>query len=144
MGSDLPLKELCTMTNTTKMTNRSALTYVLNNCTIPDDVAEKLNAMIAALDKKSSAERKPTAKQVENVGIRTALVDFINANSEGNGFTCSALLKECPDVEGRSSQYVSAILRQAVLAGEISKGTIKRKTYFAPVGVYVAAEDEEE
>ena len=132
------------MTNTTKMTNRSALTYVLNNCTIPDDVAEKLNAMIAALDKKSSAERKPPAKQVENVGVRSALVDFINANFEGNGFTCSSLLKECPDVEGRSPQYVSAILRQAVLAGEISKGTVKRKTYFAPVGVYAATDEDEE
>jgi len=126
------------MTNTSKMTNRKALSYVLDNCSIPADVAEKLTAMIVALDKKSSAERKPTAKQGENAAVRAAVVEFINENAEGDGFTCSDLIKVCPAVEGKSNQYVSAILRQAVIAGEVSKGTVKRRTYFAPVGVYAA------
>lgn len=127
------------MTNKTeKMTNRKALTYAIENCDLPTEVAEKFAAMIAALDKKSTAERKPTAKQGENAAVRAAVVEFINENAEGNGFTCSDLLKVCPAVEGKSNQYVSAILRQAVLAGEVSKGTVKRRTYFAPVGVYTA------
>ncbi len=125
---------------TNKMTNKKALTYALENCDLPVEVAEKFTAMIAALDKKSSAERKPTAKQGENAAVRVALVEFINQNSEGDGFTCSDLLKVCPAVEGKSNQYVSAILRQAVLAGEVSKGTVKRRTYFAPVGVYAVGE----
>ena len=132
------------MTNKTeKMTNRKALTYALENCDLPADVAEKFTAMIAALDKKATAERKPTAKQGENAANRAAVVEFINDNAEGDGFTCSDLIKVCPAMEGKSNQYVSSILRQAVLAGEISKGTVKRRTYFAPVGVY-AAEDEGE
>ena len=49
----------------------------------------------------------------------------------------------CPAVEGKSNQYVSALMRQAVLAGEISKGTVKRRTYFAPVGVYVPIDEGE-
>ena len=130
------------MTNTTKMTNRKALAYVVENCDLPADVAEKLSAMIAALDKKSTAERKPTAKQNENEAVRHALVEFINDNAEGDGFTVSDLLKSCPIVEGKSNQYVSAILRQAVLAGEVSKGTVKRRTYFAPAEVYAAVEVE--
>ena len=118
------------MTNKTeKMTNRKALTYALENCDLPTDVAEKFTAMIAALDKKSTAERKPTAKQGEN--------------AEGDGFTCSDLIKVCPVCEGKSNQFVSALLRQAVLAGEVSKGTVKRRTYFAPVGVYAAADEGE-
>ena len=121
---------------TNKMTNRKALEYVLSNCSVPAEVEEKLTAMIAALDRKNSAERKPTAKQTANEGVRAALVEFINANAEGDGFTCADLLKACPAVEGKSNQYVSAILRQAVLAREISKGSVKRRTYFAPVGVY--------
>ena len=120
----------------TKMTNRKALEFVLANCAVPADVEEKLTSMIAALDRKNSAERKPTAKQTANADVRAALVEFINENAEGDGFTCADLLKECPAVEGKSNQYVSAILRQAVLAGEISKGSVKRRTYFAPVGVY--------
>lgn len=125
------------MTNKTeKMTNRKALTYAIENCDLPAEVAEKFAAMIAALDKKSSAERKPTAKQGENAAVRAAIVEFINENAEGDGFTCSDLIKVCPAVEGKSNQYVSAILRQAVLAGEVSKGTVKRRTYFAPAGQY--------
>ena len=124
-----------------KMTNKMALNYVLENCTVPSEISDKLKAMIAALDKKNTAERKPTAKQNENAAIRTAIVEFINENAEGDGFTCADLLAACPVVEGRSNQYVSAILRQAVLAGEISKGTVKRRTYFAPVGVYAVEEE---
>lgn len=133
------------MANTEKMTNRKALTYALENCNLPADVAEKFTAMIAALDKKNGAERKPTAKQTANEAVRAALVEFINDNfTEGeNGFTCGDLLKTCPAVEGQSNQYVSAILRQAVLAGEVSKGSVKRRTYFAPFGVYPAADEGE-
>ena len=130
------------MTNTNKMTNRKALEYAINNCELPADVAEKFNAMIAALDKKAGAERKPTAKQTENVAVREALVEFINENMTGDGFTCADLVKSCPAVEGKSNQYVSAILRQAVLAGEVSKGTVKRRTYFAPIGFYAEVEGE--
>jgi hypothetical protein len=132
------------MTKTEKMTNRKALTYAIENCDLPAEVKEKFEAMVAALDKKNGTERKPTAKQTENEGVRAALVEFINANAEGDGYTVSDLLKVCPAVEGKSNQYVSAILRQAVLAGEVSKGTVKRRTYFAPVGVYDAAEGEGE
>lgn len=131
------------MANTEKMTNRKALTFALENCNLPAEVAEKFTAMIAALDKKNGAERKPTAKQAENEGVRSALVEFINDNFEGDGFTCGDLIKTCPAVEGKSNQYVSAILRQAVLAGEVSKGSVKRRTYFAPFGVYPAADEGE-
>lgn len=117
---------------TSKMTNRSALTFVMDNYDLPDEVHAKLTAMVAALDKKNGAERKPTAKQTENADLRAQFVAYINDHAEGNGVTCGEIAKEC----GLSSQKVSAILRQAVLAGEISKGTVKRVTYFAPVGVY--------
>ena len=120
-----------------KMTKREALEYVMANYDVPADVASKLEGMIASLSRKSTGERKPSAKQIENSDIRASLVAFINANAEGDGFTVSDLLKACSAVEGRSNQYVSAILRQAVLAGEISKGSVKRRTYFAPAGKYV-------
>lgn len=121
---------------TNKMTNKNALEFVLSTCALPTEVSDKLTAMVAAIERKNSAERKPTAKQTENAVLRSALVEFVNENAEGDGFTVTDLLKSCPAVEGKSNQYVSAILRQAVLAGEVSKGTVKRKTYFAPAGVY--------
>ena len=126
-----------------KMTNRKALEFVLSNCTVPEAVSEKLTAMIAALDKKASADRKPTAKQTANEGVRAALVEFICDNAEGDGFTCADLIKVCPAVEGKSNQYVSAILRQAVLAGEVSKHSVKRRTYFVPFDPALAGSADE-
>lgn len=125
---------------TDKMTNRKALAYVLESYDLPTEVAEKLQKMVEQLDKKSGAERKPTARQAENAVVRAEIVDYINENfAEGSdGFTVSDLLKVCPAVEGDSNQHVSALLRQAIQAGELSKGSVKRRTYFAPVGVYEA------
>jgi predicted Rossmann fold nucleotide-binding protein DprA/Smf involved in DNA uptake len=110
------------------MTNRKALTFALENCTLPADVAEKFEAMIAAIDKKNGAERKPTAKQTANADLRAQFVAYINDHFEGEGITCGAIAKEFE----LSPQKVSAILRQAVLAGEISKHSAKRVTYFTP------------
>ena len=122
---------------TTKTTTRQAITYVLDNFDLPTNIREKFEAMIVALDKKASADRKPTAKQTANEGIRAAIVEFINDNyADNDGFTCSDLIKQMPLLADKSNQYVSAIMRQAVLANEVSKGTVKRHTYFAPVGVY--------
>lgn len=127
---------------TDKMTNRKAITYALENCDLPDEVRAKFEAMLKALDKKSGAERKPTAKQKENAVVRERLVEFIDSHyAEGSdGFTVTDLLKECPAVAGDSNQHVSAILRQAIQAKELSKGSVKRRTYFAPVGIYPVAE----
>lgn len=119
----------------TKMTYVKAIEKAING-ELTAEVVEKLEALKASLNKKATAERKPTAKQTANAETRAALVNFINQNAEGNGFTVTDLLKQCPEVEGDSNQHVSAILRQAVQAGEISKGSVKRRTYFAPIGTY--------
>ena len=123
------------VTMTKKMTYAQAVKRAIEG-TITPEVVEKLEALEAQLQKKATAERKPTAKQTANAETRAALVNFINQNAEGNGFTVTDLLKQCPEVEGDSNQHVSAILRQAVQAGEISKGSVKRRTYFAPFGTY--------
>lgn len=122
----------------TKMTNKGALNYVLTNCELPTEVSDKLTAMVAALEKKSSGERKPTAKQTANEAVRAQIVAYINDNMSGDGFTCADLLKVVPGLADKSNQYVSALMRQALLAGEVSKGTVKRRTYFAPAGFYTA------
>jgi len=112
----------------TKMTNKTALQYALDNCVLPIEVAEKFEAMIAALEKKNGATRKPTAKQEANAELRSQFVDFIADHAEGEGVTCGAIAKAF----SLSPQKVSAILRQAWLANEISKHSVKRVTYFTP------------
>lgn len=120
---------------TKRMTYSQAITNAING-NLTTETIERLTALKVQLDKKAGAERKPTAKQQANETLRAELVEFINENAEGNGFTVTDILKQCPAVAGDSNQHVSAVLRQAVQKGEISKGSVKRRTYFAPIGVY--------
>jgi len=120
---------------TKRMTYSQAITNAING-NLTTETIERLTALKVQLDKKAGAERKPTAKQQANETLRAELVEFINENAEGDGFTVTDILKQCPAVAGDSNQHVSAVLRQAVQKGEISKGSVKRRTYFAPVGVY--------
>jgi hypothetical protein len=117
------------------MTYSQAITNAING-NLTTETIERLTALKVQLDKKAGAERKPTAKQQANETLRAELVEFINENAEGDGFTVTDILKQCPAVAGDSNQHVSAVLRQAVQKGEISKGSVKRRTYFAPIGMY--------
>lgn len=128
----------------TKMTSRKAINYAIENCELPQEVKEKFVAMLAALDKKATAVRKPTTKQQANATLRDEIVAFINDHDNGVGFTVSELLKSCPSAEGDSNQHISALLRQAYIGGMISRGSIKRRTYFAPAGRYEMYKEAEE
>lgn len=126
-----------------KMTYVKAIENAIQG-NLTTEVVDKLTALKQSLVKKAGAERKPTAQQIANENLRATLVEFINENAEGDGFTVTDILKQCPAVEGDSNQHVSAILRKAVKAKEISKGSVKRRTYFAPVGVYPFTDEEAE
>jgi len=109
-------------------------------------VLEKLIACRESYAKRglNKGERKPSKKQVENQGVRSALVEFINEHigEVEHGFTCSDLSKVCPAVEGASPQRISALLTQAHKAHEVSKVSVKRRTYFIPFTEEVTEEEE--
>lgn len=97
-----------------KITNKQALSYVLDNCELPDEVAAKLYAMSAALDKKA-ANKKPTAKQQENECVKQQILDTL-AGSE-NPQKCGDIAKAI-DISG---QKCSALLTQLVDAGAVER-----------------------
>ena len=112
-----------------KMTNKKALTYVLANYEVPAEVKEKIEGMIAQLDKKSGAERKPTATQKENVGYADAIVTYLK--DTGKSLTISDIIKEVAEVSELTNQRVSAIVRQLKDAGTLLRTEEKRKAYFS-------------
>lgn len=117
------------MTNT-KTTNRTALTYALENLPdAPAEIREKLEKMLAQLDRKNASPKKMTAQQEKNEGIKAEIADFLSAHA-GEGFTVSDLLKTVPACEGDSNQHISALMRALVIAGSVEKYTEKRKSYF--------------
>ena len=66
---------------TERMTNRKALTYVLENCDVPADVEAKLKGMIEALNRKSSTERKPTAQELADLNFGWKIVKHVKSNA---------------------------------------------------------------
>lgn len=123
-----------------KMTNVKAINYVLANAELPTDVKEKLEKMREQFVKKNSAERKPTATQTENAGLKVAI---LNAMVEGQAYTITDLMKSVPELADLSNQRVSAIVRQLKDEGEVTREEIKRKAYFTKASAEVEVEDEE-
>lgn len=76
---------------------------------------------------KKSGNRKPTAQQKENEGVKESILDVLT--SEGK--TVSEIIAMSDDLSGLTNQRVSALLRQLVLAGKIVKTKEGKKSLFA-------------
>lgn len=119
------------MTNTTtntKTTNKSALTYILEHYDLPADVAEKVQGMLAQLEKRSSAERKPSARQVENEKLKG---EIVNSMEEGRKYSVGEMIKEFTFFPADiTPQRVSALMTQLVDAKLVEREVVKRKVLF--------------
>ena len=118
------------MTNTSKTTQRSALVYAVEHLTdAPADVLDKLNGMIAQLDKKNSAERKPTPKQVENAGFKANILEWMEPSAT---YAVADIVKGVPSIveAGLSANRVTAMLTQLVNDGSVIRETDKRKSVY--------------
>ena len=125
---------------TDKMTNSKALAFVLGMEGIPADVREKLVNIKASIDKKNSAERKPTATQTENVGLKSAILGGMES---GKAYTIGDLMKAIPELADLTNQRVSALVRQLKDDGLVVREEIKRKAYFTKVEVETDTEEVE-
>lgn len=96
-----------------------------------------LKGEIALLDKKNASEKKPTKTQVENVGIKEAILDYMEV---GVKYTVTEIIKGCAECHELTNQRVSALLRQMKDEGTILKTEDKRKSYFE-LAVAVEVED---
>lgn len=112
---------------TNKITYATAIDFAINAID-NEEVIEKLTALKAQLAKKSSAERKPTATQRENVGFKDAIVNGLESDKT---YTITDIMKSIPEVGNLSNQRVSALVRQLVADGILKREEIKRKAYFS-------------
>lgn len=109
-----------------KTTNVKALAYVLENYDLPTEIHAKLEKMKFQFEKKNSAEKKPTATQIENEGIKNLILEVIGNSS----LTITEMQKINGELAERSNQKLSALLKQMVENGSIVREEIKRKAYF--------------
>ena len=95
-----------------------------------DDLVEFVDGRVAQLDKKNSAERKPTAKQVENAGFKQEILSYME---QGMQYTSADITKGVPALveAGVSANRVTAMLTQLVNDGAVVKTVDKRKSYYS-------------
>ena len=115
------------MNKTDKMTNRKALEYVKENCTLPAEVEEKVLSMIAQLDKKASAPRKQTAAQKENEEYMALIVDFL---SDGSARSVADMIKHIPAFADFSTPKVSALVKKLKDNSTVERTEVKGRAYF--------------
>lgn len=120
------------MTNK-KMTNAQALEIALEVLKETDaekytEVIEKLDKMLVQVNKKSSANRKPTATQLENEGLRVKIAEYLT--NTGKRLTVSEMMKEIEGLEELSNQRVTSLATSLYKEGKIDRDVEKRKAYF--------------
>ena len=93
------------------------------------DMADFYKHELELLDRKNTVDKKPTATQVANEGIKADIKAFLDAH-KGEKFTVSALMKSVPAIAEASNQKVSSLVRQMVLDGQADRIEDKRKAYF--------------
>lgn len=93
-------------------------------------LVEFIDHEVELLSKKNSAEKKPTAQQVANAGIATAIIEGMEPNRL---YTVTEVIKSIPQCADLTNQRVSALLRQLVEAGKVKRTEDKRKAYFSLV-----------
>jgi hypothetical protein len=113
-----------------KITNVKALEFVLANCNLPKEYAEKVEKMKAQFEKKNSAEKKPTAQQTANLGIANAILETLES---GKLYTITEIMKTVPACAELTNQRVSAIVR-GMLGVSMERVEDKRKAYFKKIG----------
>ena len=120
------------MSNTTKkLTKRDHFKTLLSIPAVQADPAltQFIEHELELLAKKNSAEKKPTAVQVANEGIKSAIYEGMQENRL---YTVTELIKEVPACADLTNQRVSALLRQ-MMPERIERVEEKRKAYFRVV-----------
>ena len=94
------------------------------------DLVAFIEHEIELLDKKNSAERKPTPKQIENAQFKNDIVAFMDADTL---YSSADLTKSVPSIvaAGISGSRVTAMLTQLVNEGKVVRTEEKRKGFYS-------------
>ena len=117
------------MTKTKKPTKRENYVSLLNLAEVSANptLVEFINHEIELLDKKNASDKKPTAQQNANEGIKNAILDNM---VKGKMYTITEIIKTVPECSDLTNQRVSALMRQLIEAKLIVRIEDKRKAYF--------------
>lgn len=118
------------MANEKKLTKREKYERLLAKAEVKADPisVEFIEHELELLAKKNSAEKKPTAVQLANEGIKETILEVLTEN--GGYMTITDMQKANKDLGELANQKISALIRQLVSDGKLERVEEKRKAYF--------------
>jgi hypothetical protein len=120
------------MANSTKLTKAQKFAMLKEIPAVKENstLVEFIDHELELLAKKNSADKKPTAQQTANDGIKAEILEGME---EGKLYTITDLIKEIPACAELTNQRVSALVRQLKDEGSVERVEEKRKAYFCKV-----------
>ena len=115
---------------TKKMTKRDYYNALLNIAEVKanDELVKFIEHELELLAKKNSSEKKPTAVQIANEGIKSVILETLAEN--GKMMTISEMQKVNAELGEMSNQRISALVRQLMNDEKVVRVEEKRKAYF--------------
>lgn len=111
------------------MTKREMFVEIRKAVSANDEMVTFIDRQIELLDRKSSAERKPTATQKENEGFKTDILMTLSGADEP--MSIKALQETIPSIAKLSNQRVSHLLKALVDSGQVVKVYVKKVPLFS-------------
>ena len=118
------------MANTKKITKATRFNQLLSIDAVKSnpDLVAFIEHELELLAKKNASDKKPTATQIANNGIKETILDTLADNKV---MTITEMQKANADLADLSNQKSSALVRQLIAEGAVKKEEIKRKAYFS-------------
>ena len=118
------------MANTKKITKATRFNQLLSIDAVKSnpDLVAFIEHELELLAKKNASDKKPTATQIANNGIKETI---LNTLADNKVMTITEMQKANADLADLSNQKISALVRQLIAEGFVKKEEIKRKAYFS-------------
>ena len=113
---------------TNKKTIKDYFNEILNAYDLSDEHRAFIEGRIEAANKKSGSAKKPTATQVANEGLKSAILEGMEL---GVKYSITDMIKSIPALENLTNQKVSALVRQLVAEKVVVRTEEKGKALFA-------------
>lgn len=119
------------MTNTTKLTKAQKFTMLKEIPAVQENptLMEFIDHELELLAKKNSGDKKPTAAQIANDGIKMTILAVLEAS--GKPMTITDLQKSNAELGDLSNQRVTSLISQLVKSEQVLRVVEKGKAYFA-------------
>lgn len=104
-----------------------ALDTVLTGAEITDEVRERLEALKASLEKRNARKAGPTKAQKANAELAEKIFAAMEPEVVYTTPEIGALI---PELEGASSQKISALVRKLVVSERVTSAKVKGKATY--------------